>query len=192
LNIEDFFVDFITILFIGIGLSMDAFAVSITSGLAIRKERLNSAIKIGFMFGMFQAIMPVIGWFSGSLLANFISQFDHWLAFILLSFIGIKMIYESFHEKDNKKHIQSMNFMFFFLLGIATSIDALIVGVSFAFLNVSIMKSVIIIGLTTFSFSFTGVYIGNKVGHFFEKRVEIIGGLILIGIGVKILLEHLL
>jgi manganese efflux pump family protein len=185
-------VDILTVIFVGIGLSMDAFAVSVTSGLVIKNERLNSAIKIGFMFGMFQALMPVIGWFTGSILANFIEKFDHWLAFGMLAFIGIKMIYESFHEKDNDRHIESMNFMFFFFLGIATSIDALIVGVSFAFLNVSIIMPVIIIGLITFSFSFVGVYIGNKVGHFFERRVEIIGGLILIGIGVKILLEHLL
>jgi manganese efflux pump family protein len=184
--------DTITLLFIATGLSMDAFAVSVTSGLIIKKNRFNSAVKIAFLFGLFQAIMPVIGWSMGINLRNFIQSFDHWLAFGLLAFIGCKMIYESFHEKENKKDIERLHFFSFLLLAIATSIDALIVGVSFAFLNFAILIPILIIGLVTFLFSFAGFFIGNKIGHFFEKKIEIIGGIILIGIGAKILIEHLI
>jgi manganese efflux pump family protein len=183
--------DTITLLFIAVGLSMDAFAVSVTSGIIIKKNRLNSAVKIAFLFGLFQAIMPVIGWAAGLSLRTLIQTFDHWLAFVLLAFIGGKMIYESFHEKENKKDIERLHFYSFLLLAIATSIDALVVGVSFAFLNFAILIPILVIGLITFLFSFAGFFIGNKIGHFFENKIEIVGGVILIGIGIKILVEHI-
>jgi len=136
--------------------------------------------------------MPVIGWLAGLGLKDFIADVDHWIAFGLLSFIGIKMIYEAFYIKEDKqKTDDSLNNQVVLILAIATSIDALAVGVSFAFLSISIVMPVVVIGLITFVLSFLGVYLGNRVGHFFESRIEIFGGIILIGIGIKILIEHL-
>ena len=168
---------------------MDAFAVSITSGITVRHLRIKHALKIALFFGFFQAIMPIIGWLSGMSLRNIISGFDHWIAFGLLSIIGCKMIYESFKLKKEK--INPQNIYILFILSIATSIDALAVGLSLSFLKVAIILPAIIIGVVTFLLSFFGVYVGNKVGHFFERKIEMIGGLVLIGIGLKILIEHL-
>lgn len=182
--------DIVSIIFIAVGLAMDAFAVSITSGIAIRKLKVNHAIRIALFFGSFQAIMPVLGWFSGLALKGFISSVDHWIAFGLLSFIGCKMIYESFKVEEGDR-TSPLNIGILFILSIATSIDALAVGISFAFLGISIVTPVIVIGVITFILSLSGVFIGNKFGHLFEKKVEVLGGLILIGIGIKILLEHL-
>lgn len=168
---------------------MDAFAVSITSGITVRHLRIKHALKIALFFGFFQAIMPIIGWLSGISLRNIISGFDHWIAFGLLSIIGCKMIYESFKLKKEK--INPQNIYILFILSIATSIDALAVGLSLSFLKVAIILPAIIIGVVTFLLSFFGVYVGNKVGHFFERKIEMIGGLVLIGIGLKILIEHL-
>jgi putative Mn2+ efflux pump MntP len=181
----------ITILFIAFGLAMDAFAVSITNGITIKHQRINNALKIGIFFGSFQALMPLIGWLAGLRLRDFISGFDHWVAFGLLSLIGGKMIYESTKIGDDKE-IRSLNLFVLLLLSIATSIDALAVGLSFAFLKISIATPIIVIGIVTFMLSFLGVLVGNRLGHFFEKKMEIVGGLILIGIGIKILIEHLL
>jgi len=183
--------DLIIILFIAIGLAMDAFAVSITSGIRIRNLRIKHAFKIAIFFGSFQAFMPVIGWLAGLSLRDFISEIDHWIAFGLLSLIGCKMIYESITIDPSEKKLDPLNVYVLLILAIATSIDALAVGVSFAFLKVLIATPIIVIGIVTFLLSFIGVFIGNKLGHFFEKKIEIIGGLILIGIGVKILVEHL-
>lgn len=180
----------ITILFIAFGLAMDAFAVSITNGITIKHQRINNALKIGIFFGSFQALMPLIGWLAGLRLRDFISGFDHWVAFGLLSLIGGKMIYESTKIGDDKE-IRSLNLFVLLLLSIATSIDALAVGLSFAFLKISIATPIIAIGIVTFMLSFLGVLVGNKLGHFFENKMEILGGLILIGIGIKILIEHL-
>jgi putative Mn2+ efflux pump MntP len=180
----------ITILFIAFGLAMDAFAVSITNGITIKHQRINNALKIGIFFGSFQALMPLIGWLAGLRLRDFISGFDHWVAFGLLSLIGGKMIYESTKIGDDKE-IRSLNLFVLLLLSIATSIDALAVGLSFAFLKISIATPIIVIGIVTFMLSFLGVLVGNRLGHFFEKKMEIVGGLILIGIGIKILIEHL-
>jgi putative Mn2+ efflux pump MntP len=180
----------ITILFIAFGLAMDAFAVSITNGITIKHQRINNALKIGIFFGSFQALMPLIGWLAGLRLRDFISGFDHWVAFGLLSLIGGKMIYESTKIGDDKE-IRSLNLFVLLLLSIATSIDALAVGLSFAFLKISIATPIIVIGIVTFILSFLGVLVGNKLGHFFENKMEILGGLILIGIGIKILIEHL-
>lgn len=170
---------------------MDAFAVSITSGITIRHLRVKHALKIALFFGFFQAIMPVIGWLLGVSVRHAISGFDHWIAFGLLNIIGGKMIYESFKLQPNKEEIDPQNIYVLFLLSIATSIDALAIGLSLSFLKVAIIFPAIIIGIITFLLSFLGVHIGNKVGHFFEKKIEMIGGLVLIGIGFKILIEHL-
>jgi putative Mn2+ efflux pump MntP len=182
----------ITIIFIALGLAMDAFAVSITSGIAIKNLKINNALKIALFFGFFQAFMPVIGWLAGLSLRDFISNIDHWIAFGLLSLIGGKMIYESLQMESREKKSNPLNIYLLLILSIATSIDALAVGISFSFLDLSIALPVMVIGTITFGLSFLGVFIGNKSGHFFEGKIEIIGGVILIGIGIKILLEHLL
>jgi putative Mn2+ efflux pump MntP len=183
--------DFLTITFIAAGLAMDCFAVSITSGIAIKNLRINNALQIALFFGSFQAIMPVIGWFAGRGLRDFISGVDHWVAFGLLGLIGLKMIYESTKLESDKKEINPLNIYVLSMLSIATSIDALAVGVSFAFLKISLVTSIIIIGTITFILSFIAVFVGNRMGHFFENKIELAGGLILIGIGTKILLEHI-
>lgn len=182
-----------TIILIAIGLSMDAFAVAVSSGVAARNLRFSHALRMALFFGGFQAIMPTIGWLAGVGIKNYISDFDHWIAFGLLTFIGLKMIYESFRmrPKDDDKN-DPFKFFTLILLAVATSIDALAVGTTFAFLNILIVVPVIIIGCITFAFSFAGVYLGDRFGHFFENKIEVVGGLVLIGIGVKILLDHLL
>jgi putative Mn2+ efflux pump MntP len=185
------FVEIFPVTLIGIGLAMDCFAVSITSGIAIKNLRINNALQIALFFGSFQAFMPVIGWFAGLGLRDFITGVDHWVAFGLLSLIGLKMIYESTKLKSDKKEMNPLNIYVLSMLSIATSIDALAIGVSFAFLKISLVTSIIIIGAITFVLSFVGVFVGNRTGHFFENKIELAGGLILIGIGTKILIEHL-
>lgn len=184
--------DAMTIIAIAFGLAMDAFAVSITSGITIKRLKINNALKIALFFGLFQAIMPLVGWLAGLSLRGFIAEIDHWIAFGLLSFIGCKMIYESITVQSSEKQINPLNIYVLLMLSVATSIDALAVGVSFAFLKISIVTPVMVIGTITFVLSFFGVFVGNRIGHFFENKIEIAGGLILIGIGVKILLEHLI
>jgi putative Mn2+ efflux pump MntP len=184
--------DLITIVFIALGLAMDAFAVSIASGVTLKKVRLRYAFRVAFFFGGFQALMPLLGWLAGSSFSSYIAAFDHWVAFGLLTFIGGKMIYESTVLKEAEKKTDPRNLTILFILAIATSIDALVVGLSFSFLNVTIIEPVIIIGVITFLLSFAGVYIGARTGSFFENKIEIIGGVILIGIGLKVLIEYLL
>lgn len=181
----------IAIILIAVGLAMDAFAVSVASGITIKRQRTRSALKFGIFFGSFQVIMPIAGWLAGIKLKDFITSVDHWIAFSLLAFIGCKMIYESF-KLEEKEKVASGGLKVMLLLSVATSIDALAVGLSFAFLGISIAAPVIIIGLVTFTLSFLGIFIGSTFGHFLEKRLEALGGFILIGIGIKILLEHLL
>lgn len=181
-----------TLLIIALGLAMDAFAVSISSGLAIKKIRIGHAFRMAFFFGAFQALMPVIGWLAGLGLKDFISAVDHWIAFVLLSFVGGKMIYEAAFLGEDKEEKDIFNIYILLILSIATSIDALAVGLTLSFLNVDIASPAVIIGIITFLLSFAGVYIGDRFGHFFESKIEILGGLILIGIGTKILAEHLL
>jgi putative Mn2+ efflux pump MntP len=183
--------DLITITFIAFGLAMDSFAVSITSGITIRYLRIGNALKIAIFFGSFQAVMPLIGWLAGLSLRDFISGVDHWIAFGLLSLVGCKMIYESFKVESSEKAMNPLNVYVLLMLSVATSIDALAVGVSFAFLKVSIVTPIIVIGIVTFVLSLLGVFVGDRFGRFFEKKIEIVGGLILIGIGIKILVEHL-
>jgi len=183
--------DLITICGIGIGLSMDAFAVSISCGLTIKNLKKRNAFKIGAFFGSFQAVMPVIGWLAGLNLRELISGLDHWVAFMLLLIVGARMIYEATRPEYCERKIDPLKHKTLLLLSVATSIDALAVGLSFAFLNISIVLPVIIIGLITFSISFFGVLGGKKIGCYFRKKVEIAGGLILIGIGLKILVQHI-
>ena len=183
---------FYELLLIAAGLSMDAFAVSICKGLAMKKVNVKYPVIIGLFFGGFQALMPVIGWFLGRRFETAITNFDHWIAFGLLAFIGGKMIIESMKPDDEKSDEEyKLNVRELFLLAVATSIDALAVGITFACLKVPIVGSAALIGCVTFGFSFAGVYIGNKFGLKFKSGAEMTGGAILVFIGAKILLEHL-
>ena len=170
---------------LAVGLSMDAFAVSICKGLGMKKINLKVAVVLGLFFGGFQAGMPVIGWALGSQFMGIIGPIDHWIAFILLAFIGGKMLWEAFTEDEDEDEGD------YLILAIATSIDALAVGISFAALSVDIMPAVSLIGITTFIFSVAGVAIGHTFGARYEKPATIVGGVVLIFIGLKILLEHL-
>lgn len=181
----------LTILLIALGLSMDAFAVAITFGLTMQVLRIRYALRIALFFGAFQALMPIIGYLAGLSIRGFMSGFDHWIAFALLAFIGSKMIYESYALDEDEKSMNPQDLLLLLTLAIATSIDALAVGISLSFLKINIVQPAMIIGMVTFLLSFLGVLIGKSMGHLFEKKIEILGGLILIGIGLKILLEHL-
>lgn len=182
----------IGIFLIAVGLAMDAFAVSICKGLSMKKISLKKLLIIALYFGVFQAIMPVIGYFLGESFETFVTSIDHWIALVLLSFIGINMIREAVgkSEEDNKNDDTSFKTML--ILAVATSIDALAVGITFAFLETNIIIIASIIGVVTFAISAIGVIVGNKFGDKYEKRAEIFGGVILILMGIKILLEHLL
>ena len=183
---------FIEILLIGVGLSMDAFAVSICKGLSMRKVKKKDVLIIALFFGGFQALMPFIGWFLGRGFESYITSIDHWIAFILLGLIGGKMLVDGFKAEDDEETEEfKLDLKELFMLAIATSIDALAVGITFAFLNYPIVECMSVIGCTTFVISFIGVYIGKAFGTKYEHKAEIVGGLILIFIGVKILLEHL-
>ena len=191
---------------------MDAFSVSICQGLSTKRFSLKMALSCGLWFGFFQALMPLIGYFLGAQFEHFITHIDHWIAFGLLSVIGGNMIRESISQRDNEttsrdvthytdenkhdvigasEHDTESKSASMLILAIATSIDALAVGVTFAFLKVNIWKSILIIGITTFMFSFVGVKIGNVFGSRYSKAAEIVGGVILIVLGIKILIEHL-
>ena len=178
------------IVVIGIGLAMDAFAVSICKGLSMKKIDWKKAIIIALYFGIFQALMPVLGYFLGSAFSSFVQSVDHWIAFILLAIIGGNMIKDSTDDEVEKRN-DNVDVKTMLLLAIATSIDALAVGVTFAFFEVNLLFSITIIGIITFILSFLGVIIGNKFGDRFQNRAELAGGIILIIIGLKILLEHL-
>ena len=182
----------ITIIVIAVGLAMDAFAVSIVSGSVYKQLKIKHAFRIAVFFGGFQAIMPLIGSLAGISLKGYVANYDHWMAFALLSAVGAKMIYESFKITFAEKIFNPENILVLLVLSVATSIDALAVGITLSFLQVSIATAVIIIGLVTFVLSYLGVLIGKKFGHFFESKIEALGGLILIGLGAKILFEHLI
>ena len=175
---------------IAFGLAMDSFSVSIANGLATKTFILSKALTIALFFGFFQGLMPIFGWLAGESIADYISAFDHWVAFGLLTIIGVKMIYESFTNKPNN-FLRAYTIKIILILAVATSIDALAVGFSFSFLNISIFFPAIIIGVITFFLSFLGVYVGRRFGKILKNRIEILGGLILIIIGLKILLEHI-
>ena len=175
---------------IAVGLSMDAFAVSICKGLSVRELRPRHAITCGVYFGGFQSLMPLIGWLLGVRFQSLITSIDHWIAFVLLGLIGINMIRES-RGQDEDGVSDSFNFAAMLPLAVATSIDALAVGVTFAFLQVNIVPAVCFIGATTFTLSCIGVKIGHVFGLKYKSRAELFGGCVLVLIGVKILLEHL-
>ena len=181
----------ITIIIIALALAMDAFAVSIVSGSTYKKLQIKHAFRIALFFGGFQALMPIIGSLAGLSIKQYIAGLDHWIAFGLLAAVGGKMIYESFKIAPADKNSNPANVMVLLFLSIATSIDALAVGITLSILKDSIALAVTIIGLITFVLSYLGVYIGKKVGHFFEGQIEAIGGLVLIALGIKILIEHL-
>ena len=182
---------FIELLLMGVGLAMDAFAVSICKGLGMKKVNKKQAVVIGLFFGGFQALMPLIGWIVGRQFERYITMIDHWIAFILLAIIGGNMIKESF-SKESENISSDVGFKTMIILAIATSIDALAVGITFAFLKVDIIPAVSIIGIITFAISIIGVKIGNVFGDKYEKKAELAGGIILILLGIKILIEHLI
>ncbi|WP_455248922.1 manganese efflux pump MntP [Ruminococcus sp.] len=185
----------VELLLTAIALSMDAFAVSVCKGLGMRRMRYDQALVISLYFGVFQALMPLIGWLLGTSFSRYIQAFDHWIAFVLLAFLGGKMLWDVFHEKEDGEQESAerrLDHRELFMLAIATSIDALAVGIAFACLEVNIWRSISIIGVTTLVISFAGVWIGNRFGNRFQKKAEIAGGLVLILIGVKILAEHLI
>ena len=185
--------DFISILIIAIGLSADCFAVSISGSVAIQRTTPLQIIRTAFTFGLFQAIMPVIGWLIGRNLVTFVADYDHWIAFALLLLIGSRMIWESIHDHEDKKRKTDITRGLTLLtLAIATSIDALAVGLTFAFLQISIALASSTIGIIAFIVTILGFLLGKKLGQLIGKRAEIIGGIVLIAIGIRILLSHLL
>ena len=183
--------DLLTIVLIAVGLAMDTFAVSIAKGMVINRQRRKFALLLGGFFGGFQMLMPVIGWLVGLSFQEIIMGVDHWIAFGLLAFLGSKMIYDGTKKVKEEKEEQ-LGLHLIFALAVATSIDALMVGLSFAFLNTSIIQPILIIGLVTFLLSITGFYFGCGLGRIFGNKIKIVGGLILIAIGLRILLEHIL
>lgn len=185
--------DICTIIIIGIGLAMDAFSVSVTDGIILKKPRPAEALKIAAFFGGFQFLMPILGYILGSAFAKYITAFDHWVAFVLLGFIGAKMIWEAVHGDDECKNLNNpIDTYTLFILGIATSIDALAVGITFATMSVSVLFASGLIGIITLLICLLGVYLGSLCGKCLGNKAEIAGGLVLIGIGIKILIEHLL
>lgn len=184
--------ELLTIILIGFGLTGDTLAVSITSGLSMSHIRFKQALRIAVVLAIFQALMPLLGWYLGIQIKDYIIELDHWIAFILLSLIGGKMIVESLKPEEEKKEFNPLKFNVLIGMAISTSIDALIVGVSFAFINVNIVLTIGIIWFLTFMVAMTGVLIGKKTGNLFGKKAEILGGIILIAIGAKIFIQHLL
>ncbi len=184
--------ELLSIIVVALGLSMDAFAVSVVTGAAYRQLHIRHTIRMAAFFGGFQALMPAVGYLAGIVFKKYIEGFDHWVAFGILAGIGIKMIYESFKIKEERKAMHPANWMVLLTLAVATSIDALAVGITLSLITNSIMDAIIIIGSVTFLLSCAGVYIGKRFGHFFESGIEAAGGLVLIGLGIKILLQHIL
>lgn len=184
------------LLMIGVGLSMDAFAVAVCKGLGMSRVNWRHAFLIALFFGGFQALMPLVGWALGTQFAALITPVDHWIAFVLLAVIGGKMLVDAVRGDDDDgaesaSNADTLDVKELVMLAVATSIDALAVGITFAFLGVNIAGAVAVIGVTTFVLSFVGVAVGNQFGARFEKPASIVGGMVLILIGLKILLEHL-
>ena len=186
---------FIELFLLGIGLAMDAFAVSVCKGLGMRRLNKKQTLIIGLYFGGFQALMPLIGWLLGSQFQKYITSIDHWIAFILLGFIGGKMMIEAIREWNEEETVDvidaPLDHKNMLVLAVATSIDALAVGITFAFLYTPIIEAITIIGITTMIISIIGVVVGNFFGSRYKSKAEFIGGLILVLLGLKILLEHL-
>ena len=184
----------VDLVLIAVGLSMDAFAVSLCKGLGMRRINYAHALSIALAFGVFQGVMPLIGWLLGTQFEAYITPVDHWVAFALLGYIGGKMLWDALREPahaqacpaDSRLDVREL-----LVLALATSIDALAVGITFAFLGVDIVSSALLIACITFSLSFAGVVVGNRFGNRFERKAQVAGGVVLILIGLKILLEHL-
>jgi manganese efflux pump family protein len=183
---------FLAIIFVAVALAMDAFAVSIASGITIRNLKVHHALTIAAWFGFFQSLMPFLGWLGGVTLKSYVTGFDHWVIWGLLCFVGGKMIYEVTVIERAEEKTNPLDIDVLFFLSIATSLDAVAAGISFALMSVSIATPALTIGVITFAMCFCGVLIGKKFGHFFEKKIEVVGGLILIVLGFKILISHLL
>ena len=188
---KGFRVSMLSIIGMAFALAMDAFAVSITGGVVIKERKVRHAVRIALFFGGFQAVMPLAGWLAGAGLRDWLGGFEHWLAFGLLTFIGCKMIYEAFKLEPMERIRNILAVRVLLLLAVATSIDALAVGITLSVLHEPIMLPAIVIGVITFVVSLIGVFIGDRFGHLFESKIEVIGGLILIGIGIKILVENI-
>ncbi|MGM9763475.1 MAG: manganese efflux pump MntP family protein [Candidatus Cryptobacteroides sp.] len=182
---------FVELLLISIGLAMDAFAVSVGKGLSVDRLKPGHYVSVSLWFGVFQALMPLGGYYLGVSFADKVTAYDHWIAFVLLGLIGANMIKEALSKDEENPHDSSFSFVTMLLLAIATSIDALAVGVSFAFLTVNIWMAVLVIGVVTAICSAVGMKIGNLFGLKYKSKAELFGGIILICIGVKILVEHL-
>ena len=180
----------IELVILGIGLAMDAFAVAVCKGLAMPKMNWKNASIIGIYFGIFQGLMPLLGYLLGVNFQEKICSIDHWIAFILLGIIGLNMLKEAISKEDDKQN-DSIKFKDMLILAVATSIDALAVGITFAFLKVNVLLAISLIGIITFAISVAGVKIGNVFGDKYEKKAEFAGGLILVLLGTKILLEHI-
>ncbi len=182
---------FLDIFLIGVALSMDAFAVSVCKGLSVKKAGVKHVLTVGVYFGGFQALMPMLGFLLGYKFESFITNIDHWIAFVLLAIIGGNMIREALGKDEDDKENDDFSFRAMLPLAVATSIDALAVGISFAFLGVDIVTAALLIGATTFVLSGAGIFVGNIFGSKYKSKAELAGGIVLILIGAKILLEHL-
>ncbi|MCL5432566.1 MAG: manganese efflux pump MntP family protein [Patescibacteria group bacterium] len=180
----------LSLFFIAVALAMDSFSLSIAGGAAIKSPKVHHTVKIAFFFGFFQALMPLLGWFIGENLEKAVGGFDHWVAFFLLFFVGAKMIYDSVKNRSEKK-VNLSDHKMLFLLSFATSIDALITGITLKFLDTPILLSVSVIGVITFLLCFIGFWLGEKLSSVASGKAEIFGGIVLIGIGIKILTDHL-
>jgi putative Mn2+ efflux pump MntP len=189
---KEIYMEFLSVFLIALGLAADCFAVSLSASIANRNHSPSQVARVSFSFGFFQALMLVLGWLAGKTIVDFIANFDHWVAFALLAFVGSKMLWESFHEKEDEKPADISRGLLLLTLSIATSLDSLAVGLAFAFEDINLWLAAPTIGITSFVVSAVGFLIGTKVGQIFGKRAEMIGGLILIGIGIRILVEHLL
>ncbi len=183
--------EIIEIIMLGVGLAMDATAVSMTNGMNNRKIVFSKMLLIGFTFGFFQTIMPLIGYLFGTLFADVIMTLDHWIALILLGYLGCKMLYDGFKKKEDESTDRELTFQGLLIQGVATSIDALAVGISLATLRVDVVIAVLSIGVITMLLSILGVLIGKKFGNLLNNKATILGGIILIGIGLKIFIEHM-
>ncbi len=186
---------FITLSLIALSLSLDAFAVAVATGTTLKTIKVSFAfrytMRVSLFFGFFQALMPMIGWFAGKGIIKYIERWDHYVILGILCIIGLKMIYESIFLKEEENKNKILSFYELFILAIATSLDALAIGISLSLLNVSIFFSAFVIGMITFIVSAIGIKIGKTLGHLFENKLAILGGLVLIGIGVKIFIEHI-
>ena len=183
--------ELLAVIALAVSLAMDTFAVSIVTGAAYKELHIRHTLRMAGFFGGFQAFMPAIGYLAGLTVSEYISDYDHWVAFAILAAVGLKMIYESFKIKEERKAMHPANIAMLLALAIATSIDALAVGITLSLITKQIAEAIAVIGIVTFGMSCAGVYIGKKFGHFFESGIEAIGGLVLIGLGIKILLQHI-